>query len=99
MDMDYSGPRADELCEMVVLVNKKGLHARAAAKFVRVASAFDAEVHVAREEMRVAGNSIMGLMMLAASCGASLKLCIAGAQAAEALDALAELIRRGFDEE
>jgi len=97
--MDNSGLRADELCEMVMLVNQKGLHARAAAKFVRVASAYDAEIHVARDDMRVPGNSIMGLMMLAASCGSNLKLCAAGEQAADAIDALAELIRRGFDED
>ncbi len=93
------GFRAEDLCEMAVLVNKKGLHARAAAKFVRMASVFRAEIYVAKDDMRVPGNSIMGLMMLAASCGTMLKLCASGPEAADALSALAELIRRGFDED
>lgn len=91
--------RPDELCEMVVLVNRRGLHARAAARFVREAGLFDAEIHVAKDDMRVSGHSIMGLMMLAAPKGTRLKLCVAGPQAAEALWALSELVRRGFDEE
>jgi len=84
---------------MVVLVNRRGLHARAAAKFVQVAAAFKAEIHVAKEDMRVPGNSIMGLMMLAAPQGTRLKLCASGIEAVDALDALANLITRGFDEE
>lgn len=84
---------------MVVLVNRRGLHARAAARFVREAALYEAEIHVAKEDMRVSGHSIMGLMMLAAPKGTRLKLCVAGTQAAEALWALSELVRRGFDEE
>ncbi len=99
MDEIDNGDRAEELCEMVVLVNKKGLHARAAAKFVRIASMFRAKIHVAHDDMRVSADSIMGLMMLAASCGTRLRLCAAGAEAEDALAALAELVRRGFDEE
>lgn len=91
--------RGEELCEIAVLVNKKGLHARAAAKFVRVAAMFRSEIHVAHDDMRVPADSIMGLMMLAASCGTRLKLCASGPEAADALDALAELIKRGFDED
>ncbi len=94
-----SGLRAEELCEMAVLVNKKGLHARAAAKFVRTAAMFRAEIYVMRDVTRVPGDSIMGLMMLAAPCGTRLKLCASGPEAADALGALAELIRRGFDED
>ena len=97
--MEAAGVRADELCEMVCLVNKRGLHARAAAKLVQVAAAFKAEIHVAKDDMRVPGNSIMGLMMLAAPCGSRLKLCASGVEAVDALDALANLITRGFDEE
>jgi phosphocarrier protein len=97
--MEKQGVRADELCEMVVLVNRRGLHARAAARFVREVSLFEAEIHVVNNQMRVSGHSIMGLMMLAASCGANLKLCASGAQAADALGALSDLVRRGFDEE
>lgn len=91
--------RPDEICEMVVLVNRRGLHARAAARFVREASRYDAEIHVAKEEMRVSGHSIMGLMMLAAPKGTRVQLCVAGPQAAEALGALSDLVRRGFDED
>ena len=75
---DSSEVRADELCEMVVLINRRGLHARAAARFVREVSLFDAEIHVATDTMRVSGHSIMGLMMLAAARGANIKLCAAG---------------------
>ncbi len=97
----YDSPevRADELCEMVILTNRRGLHARAAARFVREVNLFDVEIHVANDTMRVSGHSIMGLMMLAASRGASLKLCAAGEQASDALTALGDLVRRGFDEE
>lgn len=91
--------RADELCEMVCLVNKRGLHARAAAKFVQCAAAFKAEVYVARDEMRVSANSIMGLMMLAAPMGTRIKLCASGLEAADAINALVDLVMRGFDEE
>ena len=97
--LESQGTRADELCEMVVLVNKRGLHARAAAKLVQVAAAFKAEVFVGRDDMRVTASSIMGLMMLAAPCGSRLKLCASGIEAVDALNALVDLIMRGFDEE
>lgn len=96
---ETSDKRASELCEIVVLVNGKGLHARAAAKFVQVAAMFKAEIFVAKDEARVTGDSIMGLMMLAAPCGTRLKLCSCGPEAAEAIAALSNLIARGFDEE
>lgn len=97
--METRPSSVDELCEMVVLVNKRGLHARAAAKLVQTAAAFKAEIHVVREDMRVEANSIMGLMMLAAPCGTRLKLCASGLEAVDALNALSDLIMRGFDEE
>lgn len=87
-----------EICEMVKIVNMRGLHARAAAKFVKLASGFNAEVQVAKEDVRVSGRSIMGLMMLAAGRGTVLKICVSGADSGEALVALADLIKRGFDE-
>lgn len=96
---DNPEARADELCEMVILTNRRGLHARAAARFVREVKLFDVEIQVAIDTMRVSGHSIMGLMMLAASRGTSVKLCAAGPQAADALGALSDLVRRGFDEE
>ncbi|MDX9690563.1 MAG: HPr family phosphocarrier protein [Proteobacteria bacterium] len=96
-DVDHS--RSDELCEMVNVVNKRGLHARAAAKFAQMASSFKAEVYVAKGDMRVEGRSIMGLMLLAAAKGSCLKICASGEEAAEVTCALGDLVRRGFDEE
>ncbi len=83
----------------VTIVNRRGLHARAAAKFVKLASGFDAEVVVEKEGMRVSGMSIMGLLMLAAAPGSQVKIETEGSAAPEALDALAGLIDGGFDEE
>jgi len=83
----------------VTIRNQRGLHARAAAKFVRTVESFDAEVTVVKDDMRVPGTSIMGLMMLAAGPGTILYLRASGADAAGALDALADLIARGFDED
>ncbi len=83
----------------VTIRNQRGLHARAAARFVKLAATFTAEVAVVKGDMRVAGTSIMGLMMLAAGPGCELELCATGAEAQPALDALADLIGRGFDED
>jgi phosphocarrier protein len=83
----------------VTICNQRGLHARAAAKFVRTVESFDAEVTVVKDDMRVPGTSIMGLMMLAAGPGTSLYLRATGADAARVLNALADLIARGFDED
>ncbi len=82
----------------VVVVNERGLHARAAARFVRLAERFDAEVMVTKDDTTVPGTSILGLMMLAAAPGSELRLTARGAQAQEAIAALAALVRRGFDE-
>ena len=87
-----------EICEMVTVVNQRGLHARAAAKFVKVAIQFPAEIHVAKGDVRVSGRSIMGLMMLAAGRGTLLKICVRGADAGTALTTLSDLVKRGFDE-
>jgi phosphocarrier protein len=83
----------------VKVVNKLGLHARAAARFVRLAERFDAQVRVAKDDIEVAGTSILGLMMLTAATGSMLRLSATGPQAAAALEALADLVARGFDEE
>jgi phosphocarrier protein len=88
-----------ELCEMVIIENKRGLHARAAAKFVRAVEAFQAEINVAKDGVRVSGRSIMGLMMLAAASGTELKLCASGPEAEAAIKTLADLVKRGFDED
>jgi phosphocarrier protein HPr len=87
------------LSREVRIVNRRGLHARAAARFVREAERFDAEIRVVRDDMEVVGTSILGLMMLAASNGTGLLITATGLQAAEALAALADLIERRFDEE
>ena len=83
----------------VEICNRRGLHARAAAKFVKLASEFDAEVKVTKDGQSVSGDSIMGLMMLAAGIGSSIDITTDGAQAQEALSALSDLVTNGFDEE
>jgi phosphocarrier protein len=88
-----------ELCNMATIGNQRGLHARAAAKFVKVASAFQAEITVMKDEMRVSARSIMGLMMLAATRGTTIKICGSGNDAPLAVAALTDLVARKFDEE
>ncbi len=83
----------------VIVVNCRGLHARAAAKFVKLATTFDAEISVSRNGQTVSGSSIMGLMMLAASPGTELALSARGEQAETALEAICELIESGFEED
>jgi phosphocarrier protein HPr len=87
------------LRRIVTICNRRGLHARAAARFVKLADQFDAEIMVAKNGSSVSGRSIMGLMMLAAGPGTSIELSGSGADAERAIDALAALIRGGFDEE
>ncbi|WP_374385017.1 HPr family phosphocarrier protein [Dongia sp.] len=91
--------QTDKLTARAQIANQKGLHARAAAKFVKTAGSFDADVRVAKGEMDVSGGSIMGLMMLAASIGTELEIRAHGAEARAAIDALVDLIERKFDEE
>ncbi len=83
----------------VTIPNKRGLHARAAAKFVMLAERFDASVDVIRDGQSVPARSIMGLMMLGAAKGAVIELRAEGWDAKEALDALAALVDFGFDEQ
>jgi phosphocarrier protein HPr len=83
----------------VTILNKRGLHARAAAKFVKLAALYQAEVTVTKDGTSVSGRSIMGLMMLAASPGTDLQLSSVGADATAALDAIAALVAAKFDEE
>jgi phosphocarrier protein len=87
------------LVRTVGIRNQRGLHARAAAKFVKVAGSFSAQVRVIKGDMDVSGTSIMGLMMLAAGIGTDIELRASGAQAREAMHALVDLIERKFDEE
>ncbi len=81
-----------------VICNKKGLHARASAKFVQTVEKFDAEVRVRRCNESVGGTSIMGLMMLAAAPGTSITVEATGREATEVVDALATLIATRFGE-
>jgi phosphocarrier protein len=83
----------------VEICNERGLHARASAKFVKLASGFDAEVRVARDGSVVDARSIMGLMMLAAGIGSTIDIEAEGPQAQEAVDALSALVECRFEEE
>ena len=83
----------------LAITNQRGLHARASAKFVKCAEGFDAEITVTRDGMSVPATSIMGLMMLGAAMGTSIMVEASGNQAAEALEALAQLVDSKFDEE
>ena len=81
------------------IVNKRGLHARAAARFVQCVERFDAAITVAKDQARVDGSSIMGLMMLAAGPGSTVSVSAEGVEAEAALTAIAELIASRFGEE
>jgi phosphocarrier protein HPr len=89
----------DALVRDIVIVNQKGLHARASAKFVQAVERFNAQVWVTRGGETVGGTSIMGLMMLGAAPGTSITVEAFGPQAAEVLDALEALIKDRFGEE
>lgn len=80
------------------IINKLGLHARAAAKLVGLASQFESEIRLAKNTVEVNAKSILGVMMLAAAKGVELDLIADGPDEAKALDALEELIERRFDE-
>jgi phosphocarrier protein len=82
----------------VIIVNALGLHARAAARFVHQAGLFKSQIKVTRGARTVDGKSILGLLLLAAPRGATLELSASGVDAAAAMDALAGLVERGFDE-
>jgi phosphocarrier protein len=84
---------------IVTIVNKRGLHARASAKFVETAARFQAEVTVTKGDASVSGRSIMGLMLLAASLGTSVELTAEGPDAQAAIDALVALIAAKFYED
>lgn len=83
----------------LLIINKRGLHARASAKFVQMVEGFDASIEVSKDGMTVGGTSIMGLMMLAASPGCTIEVSASGAQAEAAIEALARLVEDRFGEE
>ncbi len=91
-------PPAGRIQRTVTICNKRGLHARAAARFVKLAWQFDAEVTVRKNGTTVSGRSIMGLMMLAAGPGTAIELAATGPEAERAVAALADLVAGGFDE-
>jgi phosphocarrier protein len=82
----------------VEIVNRAGMHARPAAEFVKLAGGFVADITVEKDGLEVNGKSIMGVLMLAAEQGSSLRLAATGEDAATAVDALADLVGRGFEE-
>ena len=96
--MNSSSPDTP-LVRDLAIINKRGLHARAAAKFVQTVERFDAVVTVMRDGHSVGGDSIMGLMMLAATPGTKVRVVTSGPEAGAALDALAELFAARFGEE
>jgi phosphocarrier protein HPr len=93
------GGSAQVLTRTVSICNRRGLHARAAAKFVTLAERFSAAVDVSRDGQTVSARSIMGLMMLGAGKGSEIELRAEGWDGKEAIDALAELIEAGFNEQ
>ena len=90
---------ADAIVRVLKIVNKKGLHARASAKFVQAVERFNAQVWVTRGGETVGGTSIMGLMMLSAGPGTTIMVSAAGPEAEAALEAIAELVASKFNEE
>jgi phosphocarrier protein HPr len=93
-----SAPEGAPLSRELEIVNKRGLHARASAKFVKCVERFEAQVTVTRLGETVGGRSIMGLLTLAAAQGTSIMVRARGPQAAQALEALAALVADKFDE-
>lgn len=83
----------------VGIVNRLGLHARAAARFASLAQSFDARVELARGDMRVDGKSILGVLMLGAAKGTRIRIITSGPDAAGAMDALCGLVEDGFGKE
>jgi phosphocarrier protein len=90
---------AGELRRELPIVNRRGLHARASAKFVQLASGFDADISVEKDGIRVGGTSIMGLMMLAASPGCCILVTARGPDAEAAMAALEALVATRFGED
>jgi phosphocarrier protein HPr len=90
---------SDAISRELLIINKRGLHARASAKFVQMVERFEADVWVTRGGETVGGNSIMGLMMLSASPGTTILVSAKGPEAEAALDAIAALVADKFNEE
>jgi phosphocarrier protein HPr len=86
-------------CAVAKIINKRGLHARASAKIVEASARFQSHITVSKDGQTVDGRSIMGLMMLAASCGSEVDICAEGPDAVEALKAMLALAEAKFGEE
>ncbi len=99
MPQDEQPASAGAIVRELPIINKRGLHARASAKFVQMAEKFDAEISVSRNGETVGGTSIMGLMMLAAGIGTSITVAATGREAQAAMDAITELLANKFGEE
>ena len=84
--------------QSVRILNKNGLHARPAAEIVKAAAKFKSDITIVRDDIEVNGKSIMGVMMLAAECGATITLRANGPDASDAIDAIASLVARKFGE-
>ncbi len=96
--MSERAPSTDVASRRLVIVNERGLHARAAARFVAALDGLSARVDVEKDGVQVSGRSIMGLMMLAAGLGTTIAVKATGADAAEAVGRLASLVESRFDE-
>jgi phosphocarrier protein len=90
---------SDRIKRQLAIVNEKGLHARASAKLVEVVEQFDAQAEVEKDGMSASGDSIMGLLMLAASRGTTIEVTTTGPQAAELAEALENLVANRFGED
>ncbi|PID36387.1 MAG: HPr family phosphocarrier protein [Rhodobacterales bacterium] len=89
---------SESVSRRMKIVNQKGLHARASARFVEVTDAHDARAIVAKDGMQAEGDSIMGLLMLGASCGTEIEVATSGAEAQKLMDALDALVADKFGE-
>ncbi len=85
-------------CQKIIIINRLGMHARASAKFVSLASEFTAEITLHRNSQQVNGKSIMGIMMLAAAKGAEIEICADGEDEKKAIESLTELVNDRFGE-
>ncbi|MFH1066399.1 MAG: HPr family phosphocarrier protein [bacterium] len=94
-----SNPSGKAVVREMTITNKLGLHARPAAMFVRVANRYTCDITVEKDSEEINGKSIMGLMMLAAGCGAQIRVAADGEDAEDAVRELEKLIERKFDEE
>jgi len=98
-DIPAQGPAQGPIQVTVGICNQRGLHARASAKFVKLASSFESEIRVTRDGVTVDARSIMGLLMLGAGIGCGVDIEAEGPDAAEAIEALSDLVARKFDED